>query len=75
MCCVTQVQKPLDVKTKFHNVQEDIVLEVQIQNITLRPMFLELVHFDPYTNFTAQDLNLVLPLKKESEEKEEDGHG
>lgn len=55
----TQVHKPLDVKTKFHCANEEVVLEVQLQNITPSPMFLELVSFDPAHNFQAKDLNIV----------------
>ncbi len=53
-----KVSKPLDVKTKFFNVEEDILLEVQIQNTTMHPMFLEKVNFDPTSGFLAWDLNL-----------------
>lgn len=53
------VAKPLDVKTKFMNVEDDIMLEVQIQNITQNPMFLEIVNFDPSSSFLAQDLNTL----------------
>ena len=56
---VTQVHKPLDVKTKFLNIEEDIVLEVQLQNITPNPMFLEVVKFDPAVGFSATDLNCL----------------
>lgn len=57
---VLQVAKPLDVKTKFMNMEpNDILLEVQLQNITPNPMFLEVVKFDPHTGFTALNLNTV----------------
>lgn len=74
-----QVAKPLDVKTKFMNIevcalcvwsheshltltwpfltQDDILLEVQIQNTTPMPMFLETVTFDPSSGFTSLDLS------------------
>lgn len=59
---LSQVHKPLDVKTKFHctNDDDEILLEVQLQNITPLPMFLELVTFDPATNFQAENLNSVV---------------
>ncbi len=46
--------------------QDDILLEVQIQNTTVGPMFLEVVNFDPAAGFSVVDLN-----KLESEEDEE----
>ncbi len=67
-----QVAKPLDVKTKFINVEEDILLEVQIQNITSTPMFLEVVNFDPYAGFSVLDLNSVKRKGNEEEEEEEE---
>ncbi len=61
-----QVYKPLDVKTKFHCSSEDeVLLEVQLQNMTPSPMFLELVSFDPSSNFQAKDLNIL--INKETE--------
>ena len=39
------------------NVEEDILLEVQIQNITHHPMFLEVVSFDPAPGFKAVNYN------------------
>lgn len=42
-------------------------MEVQIQNTTPNPMFLEVVNFDPASGFTAVDLNRV-----ESKEEEEE---
>ncbi|CAI8028282.1 Trafficking protein particle complex subunit 13 [Geodia barretti] len=53
------VAKPLDVKTKFMNIEEDILLEVQIQNATPTHMFLDTVTFDPSAGFRAQDLNTI----------------
>jgi len=69
-----QVSKPLDVKTKFLSVEEDVLLEVQIQNTTTQPMFLERVNFDPNSGFLAQDLNL-LRLKQRPEEGNREGEG
>ena len=61
-----QVSKPLDVKTKFLNKENDILLEVQIQNITHDPMFLEVVKFEPHSGFSALDFNTI---QRDSEEK------
>lgn len=42
-----QVLKPLDVKTKFYNAEnDDVYLEAQIQNITAGPICLEKVELD-----------------------------
>ncbi len=54
-----KVHKPLDVKTKFNFVDNNVLLELQLQNITQSPMFLELVKFDPASGFTATDLNTI----------------
>jgi len=53
-----QVQKPLDVKTKFYNAEsDDVYLEAQIQNITAGPIFLEKVSLDPSPLFKVLSLN------------------
>ena len=39
--------------------QDDILLEVQIQNTTTGPMYLEVVNFDPATGFISVDLNRI----------------
>lgn len=41
------------------NVDNDILLEVQIQNITNHPMFLEVVSFDPSPGFKAVNYNTM----------------
>lgn len=42
-----QVLKPLDVKTKFYNAEnDDVYLEAQVQNITNGPICLEKVSLD-----------------------------
>lgn len=46
-------------------VQDDILLEVQIQNATPTPMFLDTVTFDPSAGFTAIDLNTIRCKEKE----------
>ena len=62
--------KPLDVKTKFMNMEDDVLLEVQIQNITPNPMFLEVVNFDPNANFSSLDLNNLGQQQEEDQEEE-----
>ena len=41
------------------NIEDDILLEVQIQNITPHPMYLEVVSFDPAPGFKATNYNTV----------------
>ena len=42
------------------NVEDNIILlEVQIQNITPHPMYLEVVSFDPAPGFKATNYNIV----------------
>ena len=42
-----QVLKPLDVKTKFYNAEnDDVYLEAQVQNITKGPICLEKIALD-----------------------------
>ncbi|XP_052774763.1 trafficking protein particle complex subunit 13-like isoform X2 [Mya arenaria] len=53
-----QVLKPLDVKTKFYNAEcDDVYLEVQIQNITPGPVYMEHVRLDPSNLYNAEELN------------------
>lgn len=55
-----QVLKPLDVKTKFYNVEMDeIYLEAQIQNITTGPFCLEKVELDSSEHYTVTPLNTL----------------
>nr|XP_002129801.2 trafficking protein particle complex subunit 13 [Ciona intestinalis]XP_026690326.1 trafficking protein particle complex subunit 13 [Ciona intestinalis]XP_026690327.1 trafficking protein particle complex subunit 13 [Ciona intestinalis] len=55
-----QVLKPLDVKTKFYNIECDqVYLETQIQNITPNPICMEKVNLDPAALYTAQSLNTI----------------
>lgn len=52
------VAKPLDVKTKFHNLEErDILMEVQVQNLTSFPMCMGQVWFEASSLCTAVNLN------------------
>ena len=62
------VCKPLDVKTKFLNVEENVLLEVQIQNITPNSMFLEVVNFEAASGFTATCYDTI--EEKENSEEE-----
>ena len=64
------MSKPLDVKTKFMNMEDDILLEVQIQNITPHPMFLEVVSFDPAPGFKASNYNTISQSTDEDYEEE-----
>ena len=68
-----QVSKPLDVKTKFMNIEDDILLEVQIQNITPHPMYLEVVSFDPAPGFKATNYNTVQQNPEGNQEDDQDG--
>ena len=53
-----QVLKPLDVKTKFYNVDCDkLFLETQIQNITQSPICMEKVNVEPSGTYTCKALN------------------
>ncbi|WAR23492.1 TPC13-like protein [Mya arenaria] len=55
---VCAVLKPLDVKTKFYNAEcDDVYLEVQIQNITPGPVYMEHVRLDPSNLYNAEELN------------------
>ncbi|KAK3755626.1 hypothetical protein QZH41_017612 [Actinostola sp. cb2023] len=55
-----QVLKPLDVKTKFYNGEDDsLFLEAQVQNITSSPMVMESVRLEPSPLYNVTDLNLV----------------
>ena len=54
------------------NVEDNIILlEVQIQNITPHPMYLEVVSFDPAPGFKATNYNIV---QQSSEGGQEDDH-
>ncbi|KAK9869305.1 hypothetical protein WA026_003057 [Henosepilachna vigintioctopunctata] len=53
-----QVLKPLDVKTKFYNAEnDDCYLEAQVQNITTEPICLEKVALDASQNYDVTSLN------------------
>jgi hypothetical protein len=67
------VSKPLDVKTKFMNIEDDIILlEVQIQNITPHPMYLEVVSFDPAPGFKATNYSIVQQQQNSERSQEDD---
>ncbi|CAG9860370.1 unnamed protein product [Phyllotreta striolata] len=52
------VMKPLDVKTKFYNAEnDDVYLEAQVQNITAGPIYLEKVALDASHLFDVVSLN------------------
>ena len=55
-----QVMKPLDVKTKFYNAEnDDVFLEAQVQNVTSGPLCLEKVGLEPSPMFKVTSLNHV----------------
>ncbi|CAH1183007.1 unnamed protein product [Ceutorhynchus assimilis] len=55
-----QVLKPLDVKTKFYNAEnDDVYLEAQVQNITSGPICLEKVALDASHLFKVTCLNMT----------------
>ncbi|XP_045461336.1 trafficking protein particle complex subunit 13 [Harmonia axyridis] len=55
-----QVLKPLDVKTKFYNAEnDDVYLEAQVQNITMGPIYLEKVDLDASQNYKVTSLNFT----------------
>jgi hypothetical protein len=55
-----QVLKPLDVKTKFYNAEnDDVYLEAQVQNITAGPICLEKVALDASHLFKVTSLNIT----------------
>ncbi|XP_015785866.1 trafficking protein particle complex subunit 13 [Tetranychus urticae] len=55
-----QVEKPLDVKTKFYNAESDeVYLEALLQNLTNLPICLERVTLEPSQYFNVKGLNKV----------------
>lgn len=58
------VLKPLDVKTKFYNAEnDDVYLEAQVQNITAGPICLEKVALDASHLFHGTHLLCSLKFK------------
>jgi hypothetical protein len=54
------------------NIEDDIILlEVQIQNITPHPMYLEVISFDPAPGFKTTNYNIV-QQQQQSERSQED---
>jgi len=54
------VLKPLDVKTKFYNAEnDDVFLEAQVQNVTNWPLCLEKVALEPSPMFKVTSLNTI----------------
>nr|CAH7719047.1 unnamed protein product [Callosobruchus chinensis] len=52
------VLKPLDVKTKFYNAEnDDVYLEAQVQNITVGPICWKKWHWDASQLFNVTSLN------------------
>lgn len=55
------VLKPLDVKTKFYNAEnDDVYLEAQVQNITAGPICLEKVDLDASQLFNGKMFIMVI---------------
>lgn len=55
------VLKPLDVKTKFYNAEnDDVYLEAQVQNITAGPICLEKVDLDASQLFNGKLIVYIL---------------
>ncbi|CAK9297388.1 unnamed protein product [Gordionus sp. m RMFG-2023] len=53
-----QVNKPLDVKTKFYNSETGkVFLETQVQNLTNHPLVLEQMALFPHSNYIVKDAN------------------
>lgn len=65
-----QVYKPLDIKTMVYNVENDVILEAQIQNITQSPMFIQKVDVLANELFKTVDLNVI-----RAEDGEDGGDG
>ncbi|XP_014673109.1 PREDICTED: trafficking protein particle complex subunit 13-like [Priapulus caudatus] len=60
-----QVLKPIDVKTKFYNYEDEMVyLEVQIQNITSSLICMEKVVLEPSALYSVKNLNTVNTSQK-----------
>lgn len=57
------VMKPLDVKTKFYNAEnDDVYLEAQVQNITAGPICLEKVALDASHLFNGKTSCLITEI-------------
>ena len=52
-----QVQKPLSVTTKLHFLDNTILLENQIQNMTKAPLALHLIKFEPTAHYRLEDVS------------------
>lgn len=52
-----QVTQPLVVKPKVATVASQVLAEVQVANITTRPMYMESVRFEPAAAFSLADAN------------------
>eukprot|EP00051_Salpingoeca_urceolata_P029328 m.489572 g.489572 ORF g.489572 m.489572 type:complete len:419 (+) comp26900_c0_seq1:171-1427(+) len=70
-----QVFKPLDVKTKAYNVQENVFLEAQLQNITEGPIHMHKVTLQPSPLFDMVDLNHLKGIHPTSDSGEKTTFG
>lgn len=68
-----QVSNPLAVKTKVNNMIDGrVFLEAQLQNVSVGPMYLERMKFDPSEHFTFTDLNTIVKEKDEDDNQKKD---
>ena len=51
------------------NIEDDILLEVQIQNITPHPVYLDVVSFDPAPGFKAINYNTIQQNEDDQDER------
>lgn len=67
------VSKPIDVRTKFYNAEDnlnnDVYLEAQIQNTSALPMVLEKVILEPSDFYTATEITPPEPRSEASTEQ------
>ena len=63
------VNKPIDVRTKFYNAEDnmnnDVYLEAQIQNLCLSPMTLESVVLEPSELYNWDEIRAPMKLTQE----------
>jgi len=72
-----QVLKPLEVKTKFYNAENDVIfLEAQVQNITTSALCIQHVLLDSSHYHTVESLNFLHSKQgKDTHEQEEELFG
>lgn len=65
-----QVQKPLSVTTKLHFLNNTILLENQIQNMTKAALSLGVIKFEPTAHYSRQDLTIADPEHEPGDAKD-----